>query len=217
MSEYRIQGVTGEWEVVIGLEVHAQLLTQTKIFCACSTSFGAAPNAHTCPVCLGMPGALPVLNAKVVDYAIKAGLALGCRINERSVFARKNYFYPDLPKGYQISQYDLPLCHDGNVEIPAAAGGTRAIGIIRAHLEEDTGKLGHELPGGHHYAGSLVDLNRAGTPLLEGGDGGLGHGAVVSTRLVGSLYALKAHAYARGLQICNQYQLFATDLCARPW
>jgi aspartyl-tRNA(Asn)/glutamyl-tRNA(Gln) amidotransferase subunit B len=129
--------------------------------------FDEEPNTLIDPVVCALPGSLPVMNKAAVEMSMMVGLALGCGIARFSKWDRKNYYYPDLPKGYQISQYDLPLCHDGRVEIPAAAGGTRAIGIIRAHLEEDTGKLGHELPGGHHYAGSLVDLNRAGTPLLE--------------------------------------------------
>ncbi len=148
------------YEAVIGLEVHAQLLTKTKIFCGCSTRFGAAPNSQTCPVCLGMPGVLPVLNKKVVEYAIMLGLATHCKINKNSYFARKNYFYPDLPKGYQISQYELPICSDGFIIIKPK-GEEKRIGITRIHMEEDAGKLIHE--GGS----SLVDLNRTGTPLLE--------------------------------------------------
>src|SRR3954463_3669287 len=127
------------YEPVIGLEVHAQLQTTSKIFCGCSTAFGAAPNTHVCPVCLGFPGALPVLNRAAVDFGIRAALALGCRINETSIFARKNYFYPDLPKGYQISQYEQPLASDGLVELAGAAGPVR-VGITRVHLEEDAGK-----------------------------------------------------------------------------
>ncbi len=148
------------YEAVIGLEVHAQLLTNTKIFCGCSTKFGAEPNSQTCPVCLGLPGVLPVLNKKVVEYAIMLGLATNCRINKDSFFARKNYFYPDLPKGYQISQYELPICSDGYLMIKTDVGEKR-IGITRIHMEEDAGKLIHE------GNSSLVDLNRAGTPLLE--------------------------------------------------
>jgi len=151
------------FEVVIGLEVHAQLLTRTKIFCSCTTTFGNEPNANTCPVCTGLPGALPVLNRKVVEYAIKAGLATNCRIAERSVFARKNYFYPDLPKGYQISQYDLPICEAGFLDI-MVDGEQKRIAITRIHMEEDAGKLVHP----DDYSGvSYVDYNRACVPLLE--------------------------------------------------
>lgn len=151
-----------EFEAVIGLEVHAQLKTQTKIFCGCSTEFGAPPNTHTCPVCLGMPGVLPVLNKKVVEYAMKMALATGCRINPESRFARKNYFYPDLPKGYQISQYEMPLAEHGHVAIETEAG-KKQVGILRIHMEEDAGKLIHDL----HRPVSMVDLNRTGTPLIE--------------------------------------------------
>jgi len=150
-----------DFQPVIGLEVHAQLLTRSKIFCGCSTAFGAPPNHHTCPVCLGMPGVLPVLNEKVVELAVRVGLALGCRVRPVSLFARKNYFYPDLPKGYQISQYDQPICEEGKLEVQTAAG-ERTVRIRRAHLEEDAGKSVHDAGGE-----SLVDLNRAGVPLLE--------------------------------------------------
>ena len=151
-----------QYEPVIGLEVHAQLLTKSKIFCGCSAEFGAAPNSHTCPVCLGMPGVLPVLNKKVVEYAMKMSLATHCRINAMSNFARKNYFYPDLPKGYQISQYALPLAEHGYVDIETEAGKKR-IGITRIHMEEDAGKLIHD----EHLPSSYVDLNRTGVPLIE--------------------------------------------------
>lgn len=144
------------WEPVIGVEIHARLLTRSKIFCGCPTSFGAAPNTQVCPVCLGYPGALPVLNRAAVDLAIRMALATGCTVHERSVFARKNYFYPDLPKGYQISQFDRPLATGGSVRI-----GSKDVRIRRIHLEEDAGKLLHRA------ADSLVDLNRAGTPLIE--------------------------------------------------
>ncbi len=153
-----------EYEAVIGLEVHAQLNTSSKIFCGCSTSFGADPNSHTCPVCLGMPGVLPVLNERVMELAIKASLALNCTINPMSVFARKNYFYPDLPKGYQISQYELPLAEHGWIEIETEEHGKRRIGITRVHVEEDAGKNIHGGPGDPH---SYVDLNRTGVPLIE--------------------------------------------------
>lgn len=151
-----------EFEAVIGLEVHAQLKTATKIFCGCSTAFGAAPNTQVCPVCLGMPGVLPVLNRKVVEYAIRMGLATHCSISTESRFARKNYFYPDLPKGYQISQYEQPICHHGWIDI-SLEEGTKRIGITRIHMEEDAGKLLHD-PGGSF---SRVDLNRTGVPLIE--------------------------------------------------
>lgn len=154
------------YEAVIGLEVHVQLLTTTKIFCGCSTSFGAPPNTNICPVCLGLPGALPVLNRKAVEYAVRAAMALNCTIRETSIFARKNYFYPDLPKGYQISQYDKPLAEHGNIDLPSENGGTKRIGITRLHLEEDAGKSMHEgFPDSAHF--SYIDLNRSGVPLIE--------------------------------------------------
>ncbi len=154
-----------EYETVIGLEVHAQLSTESKIFCSCSTKFGAAPNTQVCPICLGMPGVLPVLNERAVEYAIKMGLATHCHITPRSIFARKNYFYPDLPKGYQISQYEEPLCENGYVEIEVN-GQAKKIGIIRIHLEEDAGKSVHAEEWVAEDE-TLVDLNRCGVPLIE--------------------------------------------------
>src|SRR5574344_431316 len=151
------------YEVVIGLEVHAELSTKTKIFCGCSTEFGAEPNTHTCPICMAMPGTLPVLNEKVVEYAVKAGLATNCSISKDSKNDRKNYFYPDLPKSYQISQFDKPLCNNGYIEIEDDNGNLKRVRILRIHIEEDAGKLNHNEFGG----GSLVDLNRAAVPLIE--------------------------------------------------
>jgi aspartyl-tRNA(Asn)/glutamyl-tRNA(Gln) amidotransferase subunit B len=157
------------WEPVIGLEIHVQLKTQTKMFCRCPVGFGARENAHTCPVCLAHPGALPVPNRAAIDKTILLGLALGCEIAERAVFARKNYSYPDLPKGYQISQYDRPLCVNGHVSVPEP-DGTHEIGIVRAHLEEDAAKNVHEGGSEGRISGAtatLVDFNRGGTPLVE--------------------------------------------------
>jgi aspartyl-tRNA(Asn)/glutamyl-tRNA(Gln) amidotransferase subunit B len=153
------------YEAVIGLEVHVQLLTATKAFCGCSAGFGAPANTNVCPVCLGLPGALPVLNRKAVEYAVRAAMALNCQIREKSIFARKNYFYPDLPKGYQISQYDKPVAEHGYIEI-SGEGGSRRIGITRLHLEEDAGKSLHDgLPDSEHF--TYIDLNRSGVPLIE--------------------------------------------------
>jgi aspartyl-tRNA(Asn)/glutamyl-tRNA(Gln) amidotransferase subunit B len=163
----------GGYEPVIGLEVHAQLLTKTKAFCGCATSFGDPPNTHTCPVCLGLPGSLPVLNEGAVRMAVRAALSLGCAIQPRSIFARKNYFYPDLPKGYQISQYDRPLATRGALEIETHSDGNirkKKVGILRVHMEEDAGKNIHGVAasaGGAGSSSSVVDLNRAGTPLIE--------------------------------------------------
>ena len=182
-----------EFETVIGLEIHAQLKTESKIFCGCSTSFGASPNTHTCPVCLGLPGSLPVLNRKVVEFAIKMGLATNSRINRLNQFARKNYFYPDLPKGYQTSQFDKPIVEFGSVEIDVD-GRKKTIGITRMHMEEDAGKLIHD----EYEPVSYVDLNRTGTPLLE----------IVSEPDLRSpteaySYLKKIHAILRYLDVCD--------------
>ena len=152
-----------DYETIVGLEIHAELSTKTKIFCSCPTEFGGEPNTHCCPICMAMPGTLPVLNEKVVEYAVKAGLATGCTISKDSKNDRKNYYYPDLPKSYQISQFDKPLCNHGAVEIEDDEGNKKEIGILRIHIEEDAGKLNHNEFG----SGSLVDLNRAGVPLIE--------------------------------------------------
>ncbi len=182
-----------EFETVIGLEVHAQMNTKSKIFCGCSTAFGSPPNSHTCPVCLAMPGTLPVLNRKVVESAIKLGLATDSTLNRENRFARKNYFYPDLPKGYQISQFELPIAEHGKLEIEVE-GHRKTIGITRIHMEEDAGKLVHD----EQEAVSYVDLNRAGTPLLE----------IVSEPDMRSpeeavAYLKKLHAIVRYLDICD--------------
>jgi aspartyl-tRNA(Asn)/glutamyl-tRNA(Gln) amidotransferase subunit B len=153
------------YEAVIGLEIHAQLLTQTKIFCGCSTAFGSPPNTNVCPVCLGMPGALPVLNKQAVELAIRAALALGCAVQETSIFARKNYFYPDLPKGYQISQYERPLALGGTLDVPRD-GGVTTVGITRIHMEEDAGKSLHQGFADSNRA-TYLDFNRSGVPLIE--------------------------------------------------
>ena len=150
-----------EYDIVIGMEIHAELQTKTKIFCACPTKFGDPENTHTCPVCLGMPGVLPVINEKVIEFATKAGLALNCKIANFSKMDRKNYFYPDLPKAYQTSQFDRPLCLGGSVDIHVN-GETKPIGITRIHIEEDAGKLLHESADG-----TLIDVNRCGVPLIR--------------------------------------------------
>ncbi|MCF8067263.1 MAG: Asp-tRNA(Asn)/Glu-tRNA(Gln) amidotransferase subunit GatB [Desulfobacterales bacterium] len=181
------------FETVIGLEVHAQMKTRTKIFCSCSTEFGAPPNTHTCPVCLGMPGMLPVLNKKVVAYAILLGLATNCTITRESRFARKNYFYPDLPKGYQISQYELPITEHGSIEIDLN-GNKKIIGITRIHMEEDAGKLIHD----PDRPVSKVDYNRTGVPLLEI----VSEPDMRSAEEAGA-YLRKLHAIVRYLGICD--------------
>lgn len=177
-----------EYEIVIGLEVHAELATKSKIYCSCKTEFGGEPNTHCCPICTGMPGVLPVLNEKVVEYAVRAGLATNCTIAEYSKQDRKNYFYPDLPKAYQVSQYDLPLCKEGYVEIDIE-GTKKKIGITRIHIEEDAGKLIHDEWG----SGTLVDYNRCGVPLIE----------IVSEPDIRS--AEEARAYVENLRAILQY------------
>ncbi|MFZ0470658.1 MAG: Asp-tRNA(Asn)/Glu-tRNA(Gln) amidotransferase GatCAB subunit B, partial [Thiogranum sp.] len=183
-----------KWEAVIGLEIHAQLATRSKIFSGASTAYGAAPNTQACAVDLGLPGVLPVLNAEVVRMAAKFGLATHSTVAKRSVFARKNYFYPDLPKGYQISQFELPIVHGGHLDIDLEDGSSKRIGITRAHLEEDAGKSLHE----DFHGETGIDLNRAGTPLLE----------IVSEpdmRSAGEAvaYMKKIHSLVRYLDICD--------------
>ncbi len=182
------------YEPVIGLEVHAQLKTKTKIFCACSTEFGKSPNANTCPVCTGMPGVLPVLNQTAVTFAIKAALATNCTINKESRFDRKNYFYPDLPKGYQISQYEFPIAEHGHLDIETEGRGPRRIGITRIHMEEDAGKLIHD-PA---RARSMVDLNRTGVPLIEI----VSEPDIRSAEEAGA-YLRKLHAILKYIDVCD--------------
>ncbi len=193
MSEF-VEYEKGGWEAVIGLEVHVQLKTNTKLFCGCSAQFGAPPNSHTCPVCLGMPGVLPVLNRRAVEYAIRAALATGCKINETSRWDRKNYFYPDLPKSYQISQFERPYCEGGSLTIQLEDGSERLVRLTRIHMEEDAGKNVHDARGDSSH----VDLNRSGVPLLE----------VVSepdirTAAESAAYMRKLHAIVRYLDICD--------------
>jgi aspartyl-tRNA(Asn)/glutamyl-tRNA(Gln) amidotransferase subunit B len=183
-----------EFEPVIGLEVHAQLKTETKIFCSCTTAFGNAPNANTCPVCTGMPGVLPVLNKKAVTFAIKAALATHCTIAEESRFDRKNYFYPDLPKGYQISQYAAPIAEHGHLDIETDQTGEKSIGITRIHMEEDAGKLIHDPVRGK----SMVDLNRTGVPLIE-----IVSEPDIRTPAEAGAYLRKLHAILRYIDVCD--------------
>ena len=184
---------TGDYKIVIGLEVHVQLATRTKLFCRCSTKFGAPPNTQTCPVCIGMPGSLPVMNRQAFQWALKTAIALNCEIPPLTKWDRKQYYYPDLPKGYQISQYDLPMSAHGHLDIADAKGrfAPKRVGILRAHLEEDAGKSMHDEVAGK--ADSRIDLNRTGTPLLE----------IVSQPDMRS--PLEAHAYLTELKLLLTY------------
>jgi aspartyl-tRNA(Asn)/glutamyl-tRNA(Gln) amidotransferase subunit B len=182
-----------KYEAVIGLEVHAQLLTSSKAFCSCSTKFGLPPNTNVCPVCLGMPGTLPVLNKKVVEFAVKLGLATNCKIRRYSIFARKNYFYPDLPKGYQISQYEEPICYDGYVEIELKEGVKKKIRLRRIHMEEDAGKSIHD-----QDIDTLIDINRCGVPLLE-----IVTEPDIRTPQEAALYLAKIRQLVQYLDICD--------------
>jgi aspartyl-tRNA(Asn)/glutamyl-tRNA(Gln) amidotransferase subunit B len=185
--------LSDKYEAVIGLEVHAQLLTSSKAFCSCSTKFGLPPNTNVCPVCLGMPGTLPVLNKKVVEFAIKLGLATNCKIRRYSIFARKNYFYPDLPKGYQISQYEEPICYDGYVEIELKEGVKKKIRLRRIHMEEDAGKSIHD-----QDIDTLIDINRCGVPLLE-----IVTEPDIRTPQEAALYLAKIRQLVQYLDICD--------------
>ena len=181
-----------KYEMVIGLEVHCQMKTRTKLFCSCPNNFGDAPNTNVCPVCLGLPGALPVISREAVTLAVRAALATGCTVHETSIFSRKNYFYPDLPKGYQISQYDRPYATEGKVEALEADGSSKTVRLERIHMEEDAGKLLHEgFPWSKDMSG--VDLNRSGTPLIE----------IVSKPDIRS--AQEAHAYLTALKAILVY------------
>ena len=182
-----------KYEAVIGLEIHAQLLTNSKAFCGCSTKFGLPPNSNVCPICLGMPGTLPVLNKRVVEFAIKLGLATHCKIRTYSIFARKNYFYPDLPKGYQISQYEEPICYDGYVEIELKNGEKKKIRLRRIHMEEDAGKSIHD-----QDVDTLIDINRCGVPLLE-----IVTEPDINTPQEAALYLTKIRQLVQYLDICD--------------
>ncbi|CUU04680.1 aspartyl/glutamyl-tRNA(Asn/Gln) amidotransferase subunit B [Candidatus Thermokryptus mobilis] len=185
--------LSDKYEAVIGLEVHAQLLTSSKAFCSCSTKFGLPPNTNVCPICLGMPGTLPVLNKKVVEFAVKLGLATNCKIRRYSIFARKNYFYPDLPKGYQISQYEDPICYDGYVEIELKEGVKKKIRLKRIHMEEDAGKSIHD-----QDIDTLIDINRCGVPLLE-----IVTEPDIRTPQEAALYLAKIRQLVQYLDICD--------------
>jgi len=182
-----------KYEAVIGLEIHAQLLTNSKAFCGCSTKFGLPPNSNVCPICLGMPGTLPVLNKRVVEFAIKLGLATHCKIRTYSIFARKNYFYPDIPKGYQISQYEEPICYDGYVEIELKNGEKKKIRLRRIHMEEDAGKSIHD-----QDVDTLIDINRCGVPLLE-----IVTEPDINTPQEAALYLTKIRQLVQYLDICD--------------
>ena len=201
-----------KYEAVIGLEVHAQMLTDTKIFCGCSTKFGSGPNTQTCQICIGMPGVLPVLNKKVLEFAIRTGLATNCKISSYSRFARKNYFYPDLPKGYQISQYEHPICEHGYIEV-VVDGDVKKIGITRIHMEEDAGKNIHEAGGNY----SFVDLNRTGVPLME-----IVSEPDIRSPMEAVAYMKKLRAILRYLGVCDGNMEEGSLRCdanvsLRPW